>query len=144
MAPPKWSALLALPTLLSASPLPAAGAGSFPCGQIQSSLTPVPNLPPGSSVKGQVAADLAWNCLHSIPLNASAALDLIDSLKPYVAFQSSLAFIKNPPAEYAEKVQDSVDVTGELDRISEKIKSGEYSGEYEVCKPLHNFTNLAY
>jgi hypothetical protein len=122
----RWSALLALPTLLSASPVPTIDS---PCSKIQSYLQPVPN---GSTAKGQVSADLAWNCLQSIPLNASAALDLVESIKPYVSFQSTLAFLKNPPAEYAEKIQEPHDVFGALDQVSDKIKSGAYSGEYEV------------
>jgi hypothetical protein len=131
MAPRKlWSSLLTLP-LVNSSPLPLSSTSSA-CSQIKSSLQPIPGVPASSTILGQVPADLAWSCLHSIPLNVTAALDLVESLKPYVAFQSSIGFIKNPPAEYKAKIQGPVDVFGELDRISDKVRNSGYDGEYEV------------
>jgi hypothetical protein len=135
MAIRKWSALLALPTLLSASPIPE-NIDASACSQVQSALRPVPNLPPGSSIKGEIPAELAWSCLQSIPINPSAALDLLNSLLPYISFQSNLAFIKNPPPEYAQKVQPPVDVLGALENMAQKIRAGGYRGEYEVCASL--------
>jgi hypothetical protein len=125
--------LLSLLHIISASPLlPQLSNNSTPCSKIQSSLTPIPNPPPGSSVRGTVPAALAWDCLQSIPLNATAALALVQSLKPYVAFQSTIGYLKNPPVEYATYAFGKVDLLGGLDSIAAKIRDGQYRGEYEV------------
>src|ERR1700761_1795305 len=124
--------LLSFLRLVSSSPVPQqATHASLACSQIQSSLTPIANPQPGSSVKGTVPAQLAWDCLQSIPLNATGALDLVHSLKPYVRFQSTLAWLKNPPEEYQDKLFGPVDLLGGLDDIAQKIKDEEYGGEYE-------------
>src|ERR1700760_2541596 len=136
--------LLSFLRLVSSSPVPQqADHASHACAQIQSSLKPVGNLPPGSSVKGTVPAQLAWDCLQSIPLNATGALDLVHSLKPYVRFQSTLAWLKDPPSEYAEKLFGPVDLLGGLDQIAEKVKGEEYSGEYEFGFELYKLFQSA-
>jgi hypothetical protein len=126
--------LLAFPALLTATPLPqqSSSTDSSACAKINAAIVPVAKPDPTSSVKGTVPAQLAWDCLQSIPLNASAGLALVDSLKPYVNFQSTLNFLERPPSEYAAKVQPAIDVLGRLDEISQKLKNEEYKGEYEV------------
>jgi hypothetical protein len=131
MSPYRWSVLCALPALIAAKPIHVSRSDAA-CASILSSLRPIPNLPATSKIKGEVDADLAMSCLQSIPLNTSAALDLMESLKPYLQFQTTLAFVKNPPAEYAEKVQAPYDFRGKLDEVSDKLRSGDYSSEYEV------------
>lgn len=61
---------------------------------------------------------------------------LVDSMYPYIKWQSSTAWIKDPPAEYVEKVQDPVDVWAGMDKIRGKVNSGEYKNEYEVGQYL--------
>lgn len=39
-----------------------------------------------------VAASLAHDCLNSVPLGASEALELVESIRPYLEFQSGLSF----------------------------------------------------
>jgi hypothetical protein len=126
--------LLAFPALIAATPLPqqSSGTDSSACAKINAAIVPVAKPDPTSSVRGRVPAQLAWDCLQSIPLNASAGIALVDSLKPYVDFQSTLNFLERPPSEYAAKVQPAIDVLGRLDEISEKLKNNEYKGEYEV------------
>lgn len=86
------------------------------------------------SATATVPAKLAYECINSVPLNVSAALDLIETVKPYWEWQSTIAYLKNPPAEYVEKIQDPVDVFGELDIIEAKVKNGSFASEYEVRK----------
>jgi hypothetical protein len=137
--------LLSFLRLVSSSPVPQQVAhASLACSQIQSSLTPIANPQPGTAVTGTVPAQLAWDCLQSIPLNATGALDLVQSLKPYVQFQSTLAWLKDPPSEYAEKLFGPVDLLGGLDSIAEKVKGEEYSGEYEFGFELYKLFQSAH
>jgi hypothetical protein len=97
-----------------------------------SSLKPMVNPPPGSKDLGTVPAQLAYDCLKSIPINGSAALELVRTVRPYLNFQSTLGFLKNPTWEYRTKIQEPADLMGDLDRIAGKIQGGEYDSEYDV------------
>lgn len=79
-----------------------------------------------------VNAKLAYDCLNTIPLNATSAEELINSIEPYIRWQSTLAYLKDPPAEYAEKVQGPVDVYEGLNQILQKVRGGGFKSEYEV------------
>lgn len=101
---------------------------SSPCAQVSASVaTQVSVATP------TVAAQLAYDCITSVPFNQSAALALVDGVVPYFKWQSNTAFLKDPPAEYAEKVQPAVDIWGELENIRGKVSSGAYDNEFEVC-----------
>ena len=78
-----------------------------------------------------VAAELAYDCLNSVPLHASQAQALLDSLYPYILWQTTTSYLKNPPAEYVEKIQPAVDVYAELSQIGTNISSGAFKSEYE-------------
>ena len=60
-------------------------------------------------------------------------MDLVDTAAPYFRWQSNTVWLKDPPAEYVEKVQEPVDVWGGLDDIRSKLEGDEYDNEYEVC-----------
>lgn len=45
-----------------------------------------------------VPADLAYECLNSIPFNQSAAVALLDSIDPYLNWQTTPEYLKDPPA----------------------------------------------
>ncbi|KAF2138885.1 uncharacterized protein K452DRAFT_352962 [Aplosporella prunicola CBS 121167] len=85
-----------------------------------------------------VPAELAHACLQSIPLNVSAALALLEAVKPYLEWQSTTAYLKDPPGEYTEKVQEGVDVWGGLEGIAEAVKRGEVRGEWEFGWSLYS------
>lgn len=123
-----------LPSLIGATPVPGkvAARAAEPCSQIMSSLKPIANPPPGSKDLGTVPAQLAYDCLKSIPINETAALELVRTVKPYLGFQSTLGFLKHPTFEYATKIQAPADLMGDLDRIAGKIQGGEYQSEYDV------------
>jgi hypothetical protein len=82
-------------------------------------------------------AQLAWDCINAVPLNASSAKRLIQALRPYIEWQSTLAELKNPPAEYAEKVQPPVDIFGGLDQIDADIDAGNFKNEYDFGWTLY-------
>jgi hypothetical protein len=74
------------------------------------------------------APSLVFQCLQSVPLDKTAAADFINWLKPYLQFQSTIGWLKNPPPSYQ---QPAVDLLGGLDAISSKVSSNGYKNEYE-------------
>ncbi|KAF6807039.1 peptidase s41 family protein [Colletotrichum sojae] len=74
-----------------------------------------------------VDAKLAYECINSAPLNKPAALKFIDEMKPYLEWQSDLAFLKNPPADYFFPPHD---VFAALDKVRAGIEADEYPNEY--------------
>ena len=99
-----------------------------PCAQVGAAIAGK-NVTAGTAT---VPAELAWDCINSVPFNQSAALALVDGVVPYFRWQSNTVWLKDPPAEYAEKVQPPVDIWGELEEIRAKVTSGAYDNEYEV------------
>jgi hypothetical protein len=99
-----------------------------PCAQVGTAIAGK-NVTAGTAT---VPAELAWNCINSVPFNQSAALALVNGVVPYFRWQSNTAWLKDPPAEYAEKVQPPVDIWGGLEEIKEKVNTGGYENEYQV------------
>ena len=81
-----------------------------------------------------VPAQLAYECITSVPLNISAALAFTKAIRSYFLRQSTTAYLKNPPAEYVEKIQNLVDVWGGSDAIEKNLTSGVWTQEYKVRK----------
>ena len=75
------SLLGALIALAMCQPAAVVPPSNEPCGvvsvMVQNSTGPYPQIP----------AELAWDCLMSVPLNASAAVTWLESLKPYMEWQ---------------------------------------------------------
>lgn len=103
---------------------------STPCAQVSASVAA--QKPAATPT---VAAELAYECITSVPFNQTAALALVDGVVPYFKWQSNTAFLKDPPAEYAEKVQPPIVIWGGLEKIRGKVVGGEYKNEYEVSNP---------
>ncbi|KAL6703779.1 hypothetical protein ACN47E_009078 [Coniothyrium glycines] len=102
-----------------------------PCAQVASSIATqtaaVPTVP----------AQLAYECITSVPFNQSAALALVDGVVPYFRWQSNTVWLKDPPAEYAEKVQPAIDIFGGLEDIRAKVNAGDYEHEFEFGFELY-------
>lgn len=77
-----------------------------------------------------VDADEAYKCLTSIPLNQDISVKTIDQLKKVLAFQSSLAYSKNPPKQAKVDIEP-VDVLATLDEIRKDVKSKLYKNNYQ-------------
>ncbi|KAK8171117.1 peptidase S41 family protein-like protein [Phyllosticta citrichinensis] len=91
-----------------------------------------------------VPAAVAYECIQSVPLNKTSALQLINDIKPYINWQSTVAYLKDPPSEYVEKVQPAWDVWAELDKIETKVRNDEYSGEYDFGWALYTLFQSAH
>jgi hypothetical protein len=101
-----------------------------PCAAVSSAYFATPAPFP------TVPAQLAYDCIKSVPLNVTSAKILLAEIRPYINWQSTLAFLKNPPAEYVAKIQEAVDVFAGLDEIEGKVDSGELTAEYDVSAIL--------
>ncbi|KAK5116770.1 hypothetical protein LTR62_007444 [Meristemomyces frigidus] len=77
-----------------------------------------------------VPAELAYECINSVPFNQSAAIALLDSIRPYLDWQTTIEYLKDPPAEYAAKVQPPYDFYANWDRIVNNAATGNYANEY--------------
>lgn len=55
-------------------------------------------------------------------------MKLVQSIKAYVSWQSTLAYLKAPPASYG---LPPVDIMGGLDAIAANVTAGRYASEYD-------------
>ncbi|TVY18750.1 Peptidase S41 family protein ustP [Lachnellula arida] len=82
-----------------------------------------------------VAASLAHDCLNSVPLNKDAAIALVDSIEPYLEWQSDSAYKKDPPPDY---FYPPIDIFGYLASVKANLENNTYANEYEFQEDLYN------
>jgi len=63
-----------------------------------------------------------------VPNKPGPAQDLIKSLKAFVQWQSTLAWLKDPPSSY---MLPATDIEGRLDALGEKAAAGGFQSEYD-------------
>lgn len=76
-----------------------------------------------------IRADLAYECLKSIPNYQEPAILLLNSLRPYFEFQSTKDYLPDPPSGY---LYPAVDLDAGLDAVQKKVEEGEYESEYDM------------
>lgn len=123
-----------LASVVAASPLQAQPRqyATNACAEVAASVAGQPATPVPS-----VDAKLAYDCITSVKLHKKEALQLIEGVVPYFRWQSTTAWLKDPPAEYVEKVQPAIDVWGGLEKIKSKVNSGGYDNEFEVLISIY-------
>lgn len=82
----------------------------------------------------QVPATLAKACLDSVPIGKQEALKLVDSIKPYLEWQSDAAYKADPPADYGFV---PVDIFGALAKVRQNIVDDKYKGEADFQLDLY-------
>lgn len=92
----------------------------------------------GSSNTAIRASD-ALACLKSVPLDAKRSSAYIDFIEPYIQFQSTLAYLKNPPLGWT---LPGVDVLGGLTEIQKSLKSGKYKSQWDFEVDLYALVNI--
>ncbi|KAH6637724.1 hypothetical protein C7974DRAFT_355539 [Boeremia exigua] len=110
--------------------------GGEPCAAINRAISAAP---PGS--RKVVSAEMGMRCLASVPLDTAGNVKLIDDMKLFVKWQSNIAYLKSPPANYTEK---PVDIVGELDRMQKGLANGTFKTEYEFQMGMMMLFNRAY
>lgn len=83
---------------------------------------------PGDIIFAGFDAKTAYDCLTAISLDADAAVEMIEVIKEYLDFQTTIAYNDNPPESYQ---QDEVDIIGELDQLSSDVADGAYDNQYD-------------
>lgn len=68
-----------------------------------------------------------------MPIVKQDALDLVDGLAAFWQFQSTTAYLADPPSDYQ---YPAVNLTSGLEDITKNINEGSYSGEYEFQKDI--------
>ncbi|GAB7362362.1 hypothetical protein MBLNU230_g2688t1 [Neophaeotheca triangularis] len=61
----------------------------------------------------------------------------MDSIRPYINWQTTIQYVKEPPQEYAENVQAPFDFEADYERIYNAAKSDSYANEYEFGFDLY-------
>jgi hypothetical protein len=111
-----------------------------PCAQVSAIVYKTGVLP----VDPKVPAQVAYDCINSVAFNATSAKRLVKGLRPYMEWQSTLTVLKDPPAEYVEKVQPAIDILGGLDKLDADIDAGKYETEYEFGWSLYTLIQSAH
>ncbi|QIW98520.1 hypothetical protein AMS68_004038 [Peltaster fructicola] len=117
----------------SSAPAPS-GSGLSPCASISKLIANFTRV--GTAIP-TVPAKLGLDCLNSIPFNQSAAVAFVDSIRPYLEWQTTIEYLKDPPAEYAEKIQPAYDFRADYERIYNNAVSGAYTSEYAFGTDLY-------
>lgn len=94
---PSASVVSGTPTLPISTATSAPASATGPCASVAKLAAAYTNAQP--SATATVPAQLAYECLVSIPFNQSAAEQYLDSMDPYITWQTTLEYLKSPPAE---------------------------------------------
>ncbi|KAH7389609.1 hypothetical protein DE146DRAFT_171331 [Phaeosphaeria sp. MPI-PUGE-AT-0046c] len=114
---------------VASAALAVAQSSTEPCAAVASSLSR------SSSSTSGIPAQLAFDCLNSVPVDTNGNRQLIDELKEVWKFQSELVWYKNPGSDWE---YGSLDIIGELDSI--KTNLGSFKSEYAVQLAIQNIT----
>ncbi|GJC78846.1 peptidase S41 family protein ustP [Colletotrichum liriopes] len=100
--------------------------GSEPCAAVGAAWAAQHAIAP--------TAQLAHACLNSVPLGKEAAIELVDSLFPYLEWQSDAAYKADPPAGYDFPAYD---LFAALSSIRENVLNDVYPGEYAFQSAIY-------
>ncbi|KAF4999153.1 hypothetical protein FDECE_11582 [Fusarium decemcellulare] len=127
--------MLRLVTLLSLGlPLVAASSSPEPCALVNKYVEE--SRKKNSTTSTKVPAQLAEDCLESMPFYPKLAASFLDELSKYIQWQSTLEVLKNPPDTYTSS---AVDILGGL----EEIRETEYSSHWEFDRAINSLVASA-
>ncbi|KAK0736146.1 hypothetical protein B0T21DRAFT_175765 [Apiosordaria backusii] len=81
-----------------------------------------------------VAAELAYECLNSIPLHKQEAIELVDAIEPYLEWQSDSAYKADPPEDY---FFPPFDMFSALAQVRQNLEADVYANEYDFQEDLY-------
>src|SRR5262249_54008308 len=76
-------------------------------------------------------AALGSACLNSVPLNKEKAIAVVKGVQNYAQFQSTLSFLKNPPADDRNQARQRYDIMGNLRQLVRDVEAGKYTRELD-------------
>ncbi|KAJ5613700.1 hypothetical protein N7528_007354 [Penicillium herquei] len=148
-SPPSNSSTAVVPSTIIPSPTPIPSPNQDSCGDIMSpsrfesfcgSSLPITDLV-CQLVIPIVNATQAWDCLRSVPFHADVASSLIEYLNDTIKFQSTLAYLANPPPDYQ---QPSVDLLSQLAQVKRDIDVGNFTSQYQFESTVHAILSAAH
>ncbi|KAI4608971.1 hypothetical protein J4E80_008716 [Alternaria sp. BMP 0032] len=83
----------------------------------------------------------AYACLNSVPFNTDVATRFITYINDTVQFQSTLAYLREPPAGYQ---QPPVDILSELTQIQNNITTQVYKNQYQFEVDVQHLLDRAH
>ncbi|KAB5511744.1 hypothetical protein GE09DRAFT_1232333 [Coniochaeta sp. 2T2.1] len=110
-------------------PAPTVAASSIPTAcAVASSASASAEAAAESGATVFIPPSVALACLQSVPVDAENDVALIDYLIPFLKFQSTLGYLKDPPKGY---LVPGVDLLGGLTQIRQKLRNNGYNNQYE-------------
>jgi hypothetical protein len=80
-----------------------------------------------------IPAQLAHECLISVPLHVAEAQNLLSSLEVYMKWQSTLSYVQDPPSDYQ---MPPFDFWAAFNHIGESLSNAAYSSEWDFGMDL--------
>ncbi|CRK21693.1 hypothetical protein BN1723_002808 [Verticillium longisporum] len=145
--------------LIAAWVLGSSATPTTPGQKLRASRTTEPCAAVSASWAEQIAADpaslpvvpakIAHSCLQSVPLGQQAALDYLDSVAPYLDWQTDPTYKANPPPDYFFPPHDYY---AAMEKVRQKVATGQYDSEYafqddfyrSVFGPAHDSHMVVY
>ncbi|KAF2710747.1 hypothetical protein K504DRAFT_429018 [Pleomassaria siparia CBS 279.74] len=87
-----------------------------------------------------VPAKAAYDCLMSVPVDVQGDLKMIDEMKLFLQFQSDLSYLKDGIKTHNA---EPLDLLAGLDEISQSVRSGLETSEYNVQQRLSSLLRKA-
>ena len=111
-----------------------------PCESVSSmSKAYISYLPKATAAR--IPAQVAVDCLKPVPINKAEDLALIEEMKYYINWQSTLPYLLDPPKGYTG---NRVDVFDEIERITKDLKSDKYKDEYSLMVDVERAFTKSY
>lgn len=107
-----------------------------PCAQISASLAAQP-----PAATGAVDVNDAYECLTSVPVDTTGDLELLENIRVYLQWQSTVSYLKDPPSGYQ---QPATDLPAKLDNLTAALEQGTISDEYTFQIDLYHVLLSAY
>ncbi|KAF2004966.1 hypothetical protein P154DRAFT_425601 [Amniculicola lignicola CBS 123094] len=118
----------AIAARISAAPVdPPQDSSEEPCAKVAGYVK--------DSKSDEIPAQVAHDCLKSVPVDKEGDEKLIDQLKTAWQWQSDLGYLKNAPDDWE---LGKLDADADLDKIKEKLS--EYESEYDVQLAIQDIT----
>ncbi|ERT01703.1 hypothetical protein HMPREF1624_02957 [Sporothrix schenckii ATCC 58251] len=125
IAPSTTSAATTVTSTAAPTSSTAPSATEEPCAIASSAWAAVQSSNPSAGVS--IPAELAYNCLRSVPLHRDAAVQLVDAIEPYLEWQSDAAYKADPPADY---FYPPYDIFEALAQVRSDLVNDVYDSEY--------------
>lgn len=116
------------------------GSPTEPCALVSSSIDTFFSVysDTGSPI---IPGPLAYECLRSVPVDVDGDPDLVDGYAAYLQFQTTLEYLKNPPAG---RLDPPVDLIAGLDSIASKLGSSYYHDEWTLQTDIIKLIDKSY